>query len=69
VDGAGERGVEGSLIWYWVREKDWSPDGQQKEWKQATLGVWGDLPECARDIGVESLSGIKERNLRWNARQ
>jgi hypothetical protein len=21
---------------FWVREKDWSPEGQQKEWKQAT---------------------------------
>jgi hypothetical protein len=30
--------VEENLIWYWVREKDWSPEGQQKEWKQATSG-------------------------------
>jgi hypothetical protein len=29
---------EGNLIWYWVREKDWSSAGQQKEWKQATSG-------------------------------
>jgi len=25
---------EGNLIWYWVRKKDWSPEGHQKEWKQ-----------------------------------
>jgi hypothetical protein len=25
-------GGEGNLIWYWVREKDWSPEGQKKEW-------------------------------------
>jgi hypothetical protein len=29
---------EGNLIWYWVREKDRSPEGQQKEWKQAISG-------------------------------
>jgi hypothetical protein len=26
------------MIWYWVGKKDWSPKGQQKEWKQATSG-------------------------------
>jgi hypothetical protein len=26
------------LIWYWLREKDWIPEGQQKECKQASLG-------------------------------
>jgi len=30
---------EGNMIWYWVGEKDSIPEGQQKEWKQATLGV------------------------------
>jgi hypothetical protein len=24
--------------WYWVRDKDWSPKGEQKEWKQTTSG-------------------------------
>jgi hypothetical protein len=32
----GQWGVLGNLIWYWVREKDWSPEGQQKECKQST---------------------------------
>jgi hypothetical protein len=33
------RGVgEGNLIWYWVREKHWGPEIQQKECKQATSG-------------------------------
>ena len=35
--GRGVRG-EGNMVWYWVREKEWSPEGQQKEWKQATPG-------------------------------
>jgi hypothetical protein len=26
-------GGEGNLIWYWVREKDCNPEGQQKEWE------------------------------------
>jgi hypothetical protein len=34
----GECEEEGNLIWYWVREKEPSPEGQQKEWKQATSG-------------------------------
>jgi hypothetical protein len=28
VDGMREREGEGNLIWYWVREKDRSPEGQ-----------------------------------------
>ena len=31
-------GGEGNMIWYWVRERDWSPEGQQKECKQETIG-------------------------------
>ena len=38
VGGGGEWKGEGNLIWYWVREKVWSPEGQQKEWNQATSG-------------------------------
>jgi hypothetical protein len=40
----GEYREEGNLIWYWVREKGWSLEGQQKEWKQSTSGdrwLWG----------------------------
>jgi hypothetical protein len=50
----GEEGEEGNLIWYWVREKDWSPEGRQKECKQATSGnrLW-DPQECTRDLGGE----------------
>jgi hypothetical protein len=33
------------------------------------LGVGGDSPECTRDLGREILSGLKERDLRRNARQ
>jgi hypothetical protein len=63
-----EHGGEGNLIWYWVREKDRSPEGQQKEWKQATsgnrrLGVGG-APECTRDLGGEGLSALKGKDLR-----
>ena len=34
----GRVGGEGNLIWYWVREKDWSSEVQQKECKQETSG-------------------------------
>jgi hypothetical protein len=30
-------GEVGNLICYWVKEKGQNPEGQQKEWKQATL--------------------------------
>jgi hypothetical protein len=66
-----ERGKRGSLIWYWVREKDWIPEGQQKEWKQTTMGGrrLGYPPECSRDLGCERLSGLKGQGLKWNAWQ
>jgi hypothetical protein len=46
-----------------VRKKDWSPGGQQKEWKLAT--------SRDRRLGGPSrmhqrLSRLKERDLRWN---
>ena len=31
------------------------------------IGGWGDPTECTRDLGGERLSGLKGRNLRWNA--
>jgi hypothetical protein len=36
VEGGEERG-ERNLIWYWVREKDWSPEGQQKRMETDNL--------------------------------
>ena len=33
-----EKGEKGNLIWYWVREKDWKPEGQQRELKQVMSG-------------------------------
>jgi hypothetical protein len=41
---------KGILIWYWVREENRSPEGQQKNWKKATsghrrLGTLQNLPE------------------------
>jgi hypothetical protein len=33
----GEGGGERNLIWYWVREKDWSPEGQQKRMETDNL--------------------------------
>jgi hypothetical protein len=38
VWGGGESEGEGNLIWYYVREKDQSLKGQQKEWKQEISG-------------------------------
>jgi hypothetical protein len=48
-----------------VTKKDWSPESQQKEWKEAISGDrrWGDPPECTRDLGDERLSGLKGRDL------
>jgi hypothetical protein len=53
----GRIGEEGNLIWYCVREKDGSPEGQQKECKQTTSGNrrLEELPECTRDLGGESI--------------
>jgi hypothetical protein len=55
----------GNLIWYWVREKDWSPEGLQKECKQATSGNrrLGGLPEFTRDRGGERLPRFTGRDL------
>jgi hypothetical protein len=33
---AGVLGAEGNQNLYWVRGKDWSPEGHQKEWKRAS---------------------------------
>jgi hypothetical protein len=43
--------------------KGLKPQGQQKEWKQATSGNirLGDPPECTRDLGGERFSGHKRR--------
>jgi hypothetical protein len=49
-----------------VREKDWSPEDQQKE---CEIGGWGDPPEYTRDLECERLSGLKGRDLRWSAQQ
>jgi hypothetical protein len=51
---------------YWVREKDWGPEGQQKECKQAILGNrrLGDPPECTKDLEVQRFIGLKGRDLR-----
>jgi hypothetical protein len=48
VAGGGFGGGE-NLIWYWVREKDWSPECQKKEWKQAPheIGCWGTLQNAS----------------------
>jgi hypothetical protein len=49
----GPIGEEGNMIRYWVGGRGLKPEGQQKEWKQATSGVrkrW-DSPECTRDLG------------------
>jgi hypothetical protein len=60
---------EGNVICYWVREKDWIPEGKQKEWKQATSGSrLGGPPESTRDLGGKRLS-LKGRDLRRNAQQ
>jgi hypothetical protein len=60
------RREEGKLIWYWVRDKDRSPESQQKEWKQATSGIRRseDYPECTRNLGCEKLPGLRGRDLR-----
>jgi hypothetical protein len=56
------------MIRYWGGEQDWSSEGKQKEWKQATLGGrrWGDPLECTRDLRCERSSGLKGKDLRWS---
>ena len=59
---------ERNLDWYWEKEMDCIPEGQQKEWKQATSGNrslgGGDTPECTRDQEGKVLSGHEGRDLR-----
>jgi hypothetical protein len=53
-------------------EQDWSPEGQQKEWKQANSRGrrWGGYPlECTRELGCVRISELKGKDLRWNALQ
>jgi hypothetical protein len=33
------------------------------------VGGWRDPAECTRDLGGERLSGLKGRDLGWNAQQ
>jgi hypothetical protein len=33
IEGWGREREEGNLVWYWVREKDQSPEVQKKKWK------------------------------------
>ena len=42
------------------------PEGQQIEWKQASLGgtEWGNPLECTRDLGGKRLSGLKGWDLK-----
>jgi hypothetical protein len=56
---------KGNLVWYWIREKNWSPEGQQKEWKQATSGNrrWGGALQNAPEswkvrVSQDSKGGI-----------
>jgi hypothetical protein len=59
---------EGNLIWYWVREKDWSQVQQKSRNRQPQeMGGWGNPLECTRDLRGKSHSGLKGRDLRWNA--
>ena len=66
---SGRRG--GNLMWFWVREKDWSPEGLQKECKQATSEnrSLGNSAECTIEMGGERLPGLTGRDLWWNIRQ
>ena len=64
--GEGKRGLWSSI----GGEQKWSPEGQQNKWKQSTF--WevegrGEPLECTRDMGGERSSGLKGRDLRWNA--
>jgi hypothetical protein len=54
----------GYLIWYWVREKDWSPEGLQKtgnlrKWEE----IGGTPPVYTKDLGCERFSGLTGREL------
>jgi hypothetical protein len=55
----------GNMIWHWVREKDWSPEGQQKEWKQATseVGGWVTLQKAPETWEVRDSQDSKGETL------
>jgi hypothetical protein len=58
-----------NMIRYWgLGKQEWSLEGQQKEWKYATLGCRrrGEPLEYTRVLGGEKLSEVKGRDLRWN---
>jgi hypothetical protein len=54
-------GEEGNLIWYWVREKNRSPEDQQKNWKKAASGYrrLGTLQNSPETSGVSNSQDLK----------
>jgi hypothetical protein len=66
--GSGKRGKWSGVGWgKWTEalRGRWK-NGNRQLW---VIGVWGDPLECTRDQICETLAGLKERDLRWNALQ
>jgi hypothetical protein len=62
----------GNLIRYWVREKYWNPEGQKKEWEQATSGErrLGEPSRTHQRPGRwETLRTQRGDDLRWISQQ
>jgi hypothetical protein len=67
VEGWGD-GEEGNLIWYWwgKRTEALRASSENVNWQPREVS-WGDPPECIRDLGGKTLSGLKGRGCRWNS--
>jgi hypothetical protein len=66
--GAGERGTWSGIGWGERTKvlRASRKNGNRHPWE---IGGLGDPPECTRDLEGERLSGLKGRDLRWNAWQ
>jgi hypothetical protein len=62
----GERGTW-SGIWWGKRTESLRTSGKNRNRQPQKIGGLGDVLECTSDLERERLSGLKGRDLRWNA--
>jgi hypothetical protein len=66
-NGVGDRGEPDLVLNEWKGLKSLRPNRKNGNLQLQEVGGWGNPPECTRDMGSKRLSGLKVRNLRWNA--
>ena len=72
LSGWGRSGLERetwSGIGWGKRTEDIRASKKNGNRKPQEIAHWGDPSVCTRDLGGQSLPGLKGRNLRWNAWQ